>query len=178
MPDAPKSFVQVQPDSTGKKVGTRRRIVDGVAVEEQVVILTDGHGNDIAEFIANRLPVDVDGSVQIDGTVEVEQSDADNTSGSVTAVAIGDTVTIVSFTAAADFKFEGFIVSGNADGEYFIELDDDGIKRYAVRTTWAQPSIMMNLPSPDASFGGKAVTLKVKNLGVGPAEYEATILGT
>ena len=102
------------------------------------------------------------------------QTDADNTFGSTAALAMGATATLVTFTAAADFRLHGWIVTG--EGDAYITIEIATVKKYSDRTNETRKSVNTILPVPD-DVGGSLVELKVRNDGDGAGDFEATVLG-
>lgn len=116
-----------------------------------------------------------DGDISDSNPLPVSDSDAANTYGEQAGVPSGNTVTLVSYAAAAAWKFTGFIADGEADGRYFVQFD--AVTKYQRRTNIAQRQAELILPNPDAAAGGTTVTLKVENVGEVAADFEGTLLG-
>jgi hypothetical protein len=102
------------------------------------------------------------------------QTDADNRFGSTAALAQAGTATLVSFTAPADYRLHGWIVTG--DGDAYITIEIGASKKYADRLHITKKAANRILPVPD-DVGGSLVELKVRNDSDGASDYEATVLG-
>jgi len=108
-------------------------------------------------------------------SVPVVEPSATNTYGENAAVPSGNTVTLVSYSAGAAWRFSGFIGSGEVDGRFFVQFN--AVTKYVFRTNIAQRQAELKLPHPDAAAGGTTVTLKVENTGADTGAYEGTLLG-
>lgn len=116
-----------------------------------------------------------DGDVGSSNPLPIGQKNATNTYGEQAAVPSGNTVTLVSYSAGASWKFRGFVAGGEIDGRFFIQFD--GTTKYVVRTNIAERQAALILPNPDAAAGGTTVTLKVESTGETTGAFEGTLLG-
>lgn len=64
------AYVQVSPDSTGKKVRTNEITVGSDTVEQQVVQLADDTGNDVAPIFGAEVDQTTQGGIVVQGLVD------------------------------------------------------------------------------------------------------------
>lgn len=107
--------------------------------------------------------------------IAVRPADADNRFGQALGVAAGGVDTVVTWSPGAGKKLCGFMVTGNGDGTFFIEID--GIRKYSCRTNISAPSVVVLFPNPDAAVAGHVVDLLVMNDCEDAANFEGTLFG-
>lgn len=109
---------------------------------------------------SDQPPIPITGSI----TATADTPPANNTYGSVTSIAVNATATLVDITSTpAGFKIRGFEGQGDADGQFWIEIN--GSKKYFGRVSATDKTFVLTLPNPDAVTTGSQVTLKVINEG-------------
>lgn len=116
-----------------------------------------------------------DGDLSSANPLPIGQKNATNTYGEQGSVPSGNTVTLVTYSAGASWKFRGFIAGGELDSKFFVQFD--GTTKYVIRTNIAERQAALILPNPDAAAGGTTVTLKVENRGEATGAFEGTLLG-
>ncbi len=93
------------------------------------------------------------------------------------AVAMGATVTLISYTAPAtvSVRLRGFIGTGNGDG-YWTLLVNGAVRGFR-RSNVVNPDPVIWFPNPILLPISALVEVKVRNDGLGTGEFEALLLG-
>jgi hypothetical protein len=158
--DGPATPLAPTNNKVGKVVAT-----DGSEATAEAPVFLDGSGNFQSVSAATPLPV----------SATETSAPARNTYDDISALAVGATAVVLAYIAEPTFQFRGFLGDGEADGEWAVRFD--GVVKYRRRTTIATPSAALLLPNPDLDANGALVEIVVTNRGIGPADYQATLLG-
>lgn len=151
------AYVQVAPDSTGKKILTFEAVVGGNTVEAQSVVHVNSSGAEIV-------------------TQQVNPVAASNTWGQALTVTSAATATLAHIaSSAAGYEIRGFVVHGTGDGYFFVQVNSVTILSGRTRSTL--PLLSLTLPNGVAVDPASDVALKVTNESGSTADFEGTLLG-
>jgi len=162
-------FIQIRPDSTGKKVDVTELTVAGETVQRERIQLAGGADVELAD-VRNASPLSTDYGL----IVRPIKRNSNNTFGQL-SIAASIQSTVVSFVAPAGWRFEGIIGGGESNG--LFEVKFGAVTKYAVRTNIVDRKADFELPHPDASAGGTTVTVEVTNTGDQTGLFDVTLLG-
>jgi hypothetical protein len=150
-----------------KSGGMDDRLVDG----SQKTQIIDASGNVIGST-AHAIDVNIKSGV----AVAVTLATANNSWGQSLAVTSGATSTIINIPSSpAGYQLKGFVVHGNGDGYFFVQVA--GATVLSARTRSTLPAVVVTLPNGVAVATGSVVALKVTNESGSTADFEATLLG-
>ena len=165
------NFIETDPPQTpgspgNNRIGSRRVQIgaDAVDVQREQMGWLDGSG---AWHDSNELdPMPVTSSA----------ASAQVAAGDASAVPINATAVLVSFTAGPDYRFRGFMGSGDADAIYALQYD--GVTRYMKRSNIVSAGeVALMLPDADPAAAGAKVRLLVTNVGLGTTDFHGVVLG-
>lgn len=175
------SFVQVPPDSAGKKLRTGTRVVGSETVHEEYVIPIheDGSGfTDLARETGNLAAIKVQTDklqFDLDGKLKVAVGDV-VCSLDYNEVSLGPDIesTVVTFIASQDSYL--FHIHGNSNSTALFIVKVDGTPILKGRTSAAELNWDYNAAGRIKILTGSTVEIVARNTGYFSAKYAVTLL--
>ncbi len=126
----------------------------------------------------NRVDVEIIGS--FNAVITRDAIDFQKTKVNVFGSALvtpGSTLTLVSYVVPVSsvFTFSGGIVGGDESGEFTFEIAASTIA--LVRNSGSNRTIMLRFLEPPSAGAATLLQIKVKNIGIKPKQFEATLSG-